>query len=93
MENFIEKLKSFLDTEVNNLINERCKETDTVLDHRTELQESITDRIVRQACCVCDERMTTQLLKKIIKKNFGDEKTGEDILSKITFGGISLDFY
>ena len=30
MENFKEELRSFLDTELNNLINERCKETNTV---------------------------------------------------------------
>ena len=38
MENFRERLRSFLDTELNNLINERCREANTVLDHRTELQ-------------------------------------------------------
>ena len=43
MENFKERLRSFLDTELNNLINERCRETNTVLDHRTELQGRLTD--------------------------------------------------
>ena len=62
MENFREKLRSFLDTELNNLINERCKETNTVLDHRTELQERLTDDIVRDACHRCDYQITKQLL-------------------------------
>ena len=93
MENFKERLRSFLDTELNNLINERCKETNTVLDHRTELQGRLTDYILRDALHICDIQITKQLLKKLIKKNFEDEKVGEDIVNKITFRGTSLDFY
>ena len=93
MENFKERLRSFLDTELNNLINERCKETNTVLDHRTELQGRLTDYILRDALHICDIQITKQLLKKLIKKNFGDENIGEDILRKITFAGTSLDYF
>ena len=92
MENFREKLRSFLDTELNNLINERCKKTNTVLDHKTELQESITDYIVRDTCYICNEKITTALLTKLIKENFEDEKTGEDMLRKITFNGTSPNY-
>ena len=38
-------------------------------------------------------KLLNNYLKKIIKKNFEDEKTGEDILRKITFGGTSLDYF
>ena len=93
MENFREKLRSFLDTELNNLSNERCKETNTVLDHRTKLIERLTDNLIRNTCYVCDIQITKQLLKKLIKKNFGDENIGEDILRKITFAGTSLDYF
>ena len=61
MENFREKLRSFLDTELNNLSNVRCKKTNTVLDHKTELQERLTDFIVRDSCHVCDIQITKQL--------------------------------
>ena len=88
MENFRERLRSFLDTELNNLINERCREANTVLDHRTELQGRLTDYILRDACHICDIQITKQLLKKI-----EDEKAGEDIVNKITFRGTSVDFY
>ena len=64
MENFKERLRSFLDTELNNLINERCRETNSVLDHRTELQERLTDYILRDACHIYDIQITKQLFKK-----------------------------
>ena len=64
MENFREKLRSFSDTELNNPINERCKETNTVLDHKTELQERLTDDIVRNAYHNCNNQITHQLFKK-----------------------------
>ena len=89
MENFKERLRSFLDTELNNLINERCRETNTVLDHRTELQERLTDDIVRDVYHRCNNEITKQLLKEIVKKNFKEE----DIVNKITFRGTSLNFY
>ena len=75
MENFKEKLRSFLDAELNNLINERRKKTNTVLDHKTELQERLSDKIVSDTCHICDEKITPALLKKIIKEKFGDEST------------------
>ena len=68
MKNFKERLRSFLDTELNNLINERCRETNTVLDHRTELKGRLTDYILREALHICDIQITKQLLKKSLKK-------------------------
>ena len=90
MENFKEKLRSFLDTELNNLINERCKETNTVLDHRTELIKRLTHDIVRNTYYFCDGKITPALLQKIIGEKFEDEKTRADMLKKITFAGASL---
>ena len=89
MENFREKQRkqrSFLDTLLNNLINERCKETNTVLDHRTELRESITNYIVRDACYICDERITRQLLKKkSLKKNLKMKRLEKIIYAKSNY--------
>ena len=55
-------LEAFLDIELNNLINERCRETNAVLDHRTELQERLTDDIVRDVYHRCNNEITKQLL-------------------------------
>ena len=89
MVNFKEKLRSFLDSELNNLINERCREKNTVLDHRTKLREKLTDDIVRDAYQRCNNQITKQLLKEIVEKNFKKE----DIVNKITFRVTSLDFF
>ena len=61
----------------------------TVLEHRTELQVRLTDDIVRDAYHRCNNEITKQLLKEIVKEKFKEE----DIVNKITFGGTSLDFY
>ena len=92
MENFREKLRSFLDTELNNLINERCQKTNTVLDHGTKLQERLTDDIVSITCRICDEKLTPALLENIIEEKFEDESTGEDVLKRISFNRAPLDY-
>ena len=60
MGNFREKLRSFLYIELNNLINERCK-------------EKLTDDIVIDAYHRCNNEITKQSFKEIVEKNFKED--------------------
>ena len=41
-------------------MKDACRKTNTVLGHKTKLQERLTDDIVRNTCHVCDFQIRKQ---------------------------------